>query len=91
VPDSLKTTTFLVFCAKSPHYIALMDPARAHLLANLYTEATTRASADGLNGIEPCRDFDEDDYVDPTHLSVSGADKLAHAMALAIKQLNEQP
>jgi hypothetical protein len=91
VPDSLKAETFLVFCAKSPHYVALIDHARATTLAALYTEAANRATRMGLHGVEPCRDFTEDDYVDPTHLSVSGASKLAGLMAPMIERLGEGP
>jgi len=92
IPDRLKPTTFLVLCAKSPRYTSLMDSQSANRLRSIYDEGVNRASRVGLRGVQPCRDFDEDDYVDSTHLSVSGAKKLAGEMATLIQRLkSDQP
>jgi hypothetical protein len=87
LPSSLKDRTILVLCRKSPFIVSRIPHESQITWRENFDGIEQRGRAAGFDAIQPCRDFSAADYVDTTHLSVTGAAKLADIISTEVQRL----
>jgi hypothetical protein len=87
-PPRLRAVTLAIVQLNSPYYLDRLDPAdREAYVAQAYDHAR-RLREIGFHRAEvPGTDFTADDYVDRTHISVSGGQKLAVKLAPIVRTM----
>ena len=87
-PPRLRAVTLAIIQLNSPYYLDRLDPTdREAFVAQAYDHAR-RLREIGFHRAEvPGTDFTADDYIDRTHMSVSGGKKLAARIAPIIRTM----
>ena len=86
VPPGLRGVTLVVVDLNSPYYLDRLSSAERDAFVGQAYEHAQRLKQIGFNrAVVPAKDFTEDDYVDLQHLSASGGQKLAAALAPTIR------
>lgn len=87
-PPRLRAVTLAIIQLNSPYYLDRLDPAdREAYVAQAYDHARRLREIGFRRAEVPGTDFTADDYVDRTHLSVSGGQKLAVKLAPIIRTM----
>jgi hypothetical protein len=87
-PPQLRAVTLAVIQLNSPYYLDRLDPTdREAYVAEAYDHARRLREIGFRRAEVPGTDFTADDYVDRTHLSVSGGQKLADKLAPIIRTM----
>jgi hypothetical protein len=88
MPLQLRAVTLAVIDLESPYYLDHLDPAQREAFVNQADHHARRLREIGFNrATVAAKDFTADDYVDRVHLSVSGGQKLAVALAPTIRTM----
>ena len=87
-PPRLRAVTLAIVQLNSPYYLDRLDPTdREAYVAQAYDHARRLREIGFRRAEVPGTDFTADDYVDRTHLSVSGGQKLAVKLAPIIRTM----
>ena len=87
-PPRLRAVTLAIVQLNSPYYLDRLDPTdREAYVAEAYDHARRLREIGFRRAEVPGTDFTADDYVDRTHISVSGGQKLAVKLAPVIRTM----
>jgi hypothetical protein len=87
-PPRLRAVTLAIVQLNSPNYLDRLDPTdREAYVAQAYDHARRLREIGFRRAEVPGTDFTADDYVDRTHISVSGGQKLAVKLAPIIRTM----
>ena len=87
MPPALRERTLMVTVDVNPAVRAALPPRDADRHARMLAGTLQRWRAAGYHSVITGRDFTAADYLDVTHLTPSGGDKLAAAVAPAVRRL----
>jgi hypothetical protein len=87
VPPQLRSLTLVVIQLVSPYYLDAVPGSREALVARASELQSVMRDMGFRKVIIPASGFTENDYVDRLHLSVEGGNKLAIAVAPAVRQM----
>ena len=90
-PPKLRAVTLVVVNLMSPYYLDRVGPDAREDLRDKGLEHAAAMKAMGFRDvIVPAAGFTEEDYVDLVHTSASGGEKLADAVAPAIRRMADE-
>jgi hypothetical protein len=90
-PPPLRRAMVAVINLSSPRYLKLLTPTeQAGFLATAERTVAELTRMGFARAAIPATAFNEDDYVDRVHLSVSGGDKMATAIAPLVRSLAQE-
>lgn len=84
LPDALRKRTIVAYCDNSPRLIRLGGPELITLRRDAVPRYQRAVNQAGFEFVASCTDMDDADYIDRTHLSPSGAKKMADKLVEAV-------